>query len=1126
MHRPTPTTLAFSPTDLCRFVESRFASWMERYALDHLGEFTVAPASDDLELIQRKGRAHEDEYIASLIAAGAAPFDVRSERDRFAATRAAMERGEPLIYQAALEHPPFAGHADLLVRVDGPSELGPYHYLPRDVKLGASAKPKYVLQACAYADMLEAAQGVRPATLELVLGNGELFALRTEEHIHYYLEQRRAFLDFQRDFDPKHRPVPEMGQDHGLWDAEAEAYLESIDHLSRVANIRKMQIRRLEAAGITTMTALAQSRAERVPKLDRAVLDRLRLQARLQLESAGRERPNFEVVVPDPAGPPRGLALLPPPSPMDAFFDMEGFPIVAGGLEYLFGVSYHEDGKLAFRDFWAHTREEEKAAFEGFIRWAYARWRADPTMHVYHYAHYETTALKRLMGAHASCEAEIDQLLRNQVFVDLYEIVRHGVVVGEPRYSIKNLERLFRERRAGGVQSAVDSIVEYQRFLDSGQQRDWKRSEILAGIRRYNREDCDSTALLAQWLLARQREHRIAFRGKEAPEDPGDAEDDLGDANRRRRDLAETMLRTETDPVGRLLGQLVEFHRREDKPKWWEVFRRREMSDDELVEDLACLGGLEKVPGSEETVGRLTAIRYGFDPDQDTKLDDGDEFFLAHDLDLRGKIDEIDREAGSVRLLFGPKVVDCVSWPPPSRVALVPGEFVPIAPLQEALERVAREWLRDRSLPGAIEDFLKRERPRIERHDGGPIVAAGESPSDAAVRVVPNMRATTLSIQGPPGAGKTHTAARAVLALLAAGKRIGITSNSHKAILNLLAKCAELNGAALRCLKVGGDEDDPLLDEIPGVRRVEGGRDAAALSRNYALVGGTAWHFSRVDMREAVDWLFVDEAGQVSVANLVAMGASARNLVLVGDQMQLAQPTQAQHPEQSGESTLEYLLQGERTIPADTGVFLDITYRLHPGICRVNSEAFYEGKLRSAPGCEKREIRLPARRAGFLTKGAGVLFVPVVHEANTQGSDEEAEVVRKLFAELQGLEHTGLGGKTAGRLGIADVLVVAPYNMQVRKLRDVLPAGARVGSVDKFQGQEAPVVIVSMCASEGHDSPRGIEFLMNPNRLNVALSRAQSLAVVVGHPGLARTRCGTLEQMRLVNLYCRIVGSS
>lgn len=1122
MHRKD-SELAYSPTDLCRFVESRFASWMNRFALEYPDRVTLEPITEETELVRRKGRDHEAAYLASLIEEGHSPFDPSDEPDRFAATREAMRRGEPMIWQAALARDPFIGYADLILRVEGESDLGDYHYRPLDVKLGHSAKPKYILQLCAYIDMLEAVQGRRPETFDIVLGNHEVVTLRTVDHIHYYLEQRRAFLEFHDGFDADRRPVPGMGEDHRPWETEAADYLEEIDHLSRVAGIRQSQIGRLEAAGITTMEQLAESTAERIPRLDRTVFDRLRRQARLQRDSAGRNRPLYEVIVSDPAGPPRGLALLPPPSPNDVFFDMEGYPMVEGGLEYLFGLSHHEGDDLVFRDWWAHTPEEEKVAFEGFIDHVYARWRDDPSMHVYHYAHYETTALKRLMSTHATREAELDQLLRNEVFIDLYAIVRHGLLVGEPKYSIKNLERLFREHRGGDVQSATDSIVEYQHFLDSGEPPDWRRSPILEGIRDYNRDDCDSTALLAQWLLTRQREHGITYRGKEPTDDPGDAEDELSEGNRRRRDLAERMLRDQTDPIGKLLGHLVEFHRREDKPKWWEVYRRREMSDDELVEDLACLGQLQRIEGSEHPIRRSTGICYRFDPDQDTKLDEGKDFFLAHDLELKGRIESIDREAGEVLLVFSPRVVESDGWPPPARVSLIPQEFIPVETLQNAIERQAEEWLEGRPLPAALECFLRRERPRLDGHDGGAIVRGGEAPSDACVRVVPTMRETALSIQGPPGTGKTYTAARTVLDLIAGGKRVGITSNSHKAILNLLKKCAELNGAGLHCLKVGGDRDDPMLLEIPGVQHVGGGRDAAGVSRDYALVGGTAWHFSRPDMRRAVDYLFIDEAGQVSVANLVAMAGAARNLVLVGDQMQLGQPTQAQHPEDSGESTLEYLLQDERTVPADTGVFLDLTYRLHPSICRVNSEAFYEGKLRSAGGRENREIRIPAGGTGILTRGAGIVFVPVEHEGNTQGSDEEAKVVRGLFHELQELEHTGLTREVGGRLGVQDVLVVAPYNMQVRKIRDVLPPGARVGSVDKFQGQEAPVVIVSMCASEGHDSPRGVEFLLNPNRLNVALSRAQSLAVVVGHPGLSRTRCRTPEQMRLVNLYCRIV---
>jgi len=465
--------------------------------------------------------------------------------------------------------------------------------------------------------------------------------------------------------------------------------------------------------------------------------------------------------------------------------------------------------------------------------------------------------------------------------------------------------------------------------------------------------------------------------------------------------------------------------------------------------------------------------------------------------------------------------MESIDWPPPRTISLIPDEFVSAEIIQASIERSVLRTRSRGALTAAMDQFLRRSPPVIDGHDGGSLLEDGETTSDAAVRLVSRMRGTTLCIQGPPGSGKTTTAARTILELLTAGHRVGITSNGHKAVLNLMARCAERYDGELRCLKVGGSADDPLLSRIPGARHSNGGSRGAAMAREFPLVGGTAWLFSHPDMQGALDYLFIDEAGQVSLANLLGMAPAATNLVLIGDQMQLAQPIQGTHPEESGCSTLDYLLQGERTIPAERGLFLDVTYRLHPAICSLTSEAFYEGKLHSAPGCEKRSILLPGN--GSVPRGSGVVFVPVEHEGNTQGSDEEAGAVRDIVLELLGCEHTGRDGAIAERLGLDDILIVAPYNMQVRKLERILPEGARVGSVDRFQGQEAPVVIVSMCASEGHDSPRGIEFLLNPNRLNVALSRAWSLALVVGHPGLAETRCSTLDQMKRVNLYCRIV---
>ncbi len=1107
----------YSPSDLSRFMESRFASWMDRFALEHPDEVRAEEPDEARELVFRKGREHEAAVLERFRDAGREVVEIDPGRDRRAETLAAMRDGPELIYQAQLARDDLEGRADFLVRVDGASRLGSYHYEPLEAKLGKRPKPAGIVQLCCYAEMLEAAQGVLPRQIHVICGTGEQATLRLADHVYLYRELKRDFLRLMAEFGPRNRPVPQLGEEHREWEAEAAELLEQLDHLSRVANIRSSQIKKLEAAGIATMTGLARSKRRRVPRLDTAVFERLRAQARLQLDSAGRERPLFEIPAPDPADPRRGLALLPPPSPLDVYFDMEGYPLGARPLEYLFGAMVLEQGERRFRDWWAHDAQQERQAFEQFIDWTLERHRRDPGMHVYHYNHYETTALKRLMGRHGTREHELDRLLRHEVFVDLYPIVRDGVRVGEPRYSIKNLERLFREGRQGAVGTAVDSMVHYERWLDADEPPDWRESGTLSEIRDYNRDDCESTLLLAEWLRERQREHGIAWCGP-AKDDDGESNGDVPAAPA----VAVSLLRrAETDaaaPHDALLGQLVEFHRREDRPMWWAMFERHAMTEEELVEDLNCLGGLRRADDPPTPAPDAALLSYRFDPEQHTKLQPGGECYFAHDLGVRVSIEELDLDRGRVRLRLRSGVLAALGSPP-DRLSLIPNEYVRSHTISRSIQEIAQRRLEEHPLPAALLDFLDRRPPRISGHDRGPLARAGEDPVDAALRLVPAMDGTTLSIQGPPGSGKTTTAARVILDLLDRGRRVGITSNGHKAIVNLLGKCAELRDGRLACLKAGGDPDDPFFRRCRGARYVGTARDAAGLVDRCALIAGTAWLFSRGELHDRFDYLFVDEAGQVSVANLTGMSRAARNLVLVGDQMQLPQPVQGAHPGDSGLSTLEYLLGDWPTIPPELGLFLDRTYRLHPALCDFVSDAFYEGRLSPAPRVENRRVVARDNPGG---PEAGVAFLPVEHEGNTQASAEEVEQVRRLVAALLEREHTGLDGEPLGPLRPREILVVAPYNLQVRKLRQRLPAGVRVGTVDKFQGQEAPVVIVSMCASEGHGSPRGLEFLLNPNRLNVALSRAQSLSIVVGHPGLARTRCLTVEQMKLVNLFCRI----
>jgi superfamily I DNA and/or RNA helicase len=251
------------------------------------------------------------------------------------------------------------------------------------------------------------------------------------------------------------------------------------------------------------------------------------------------------------------------------------------------------------------------------------------------------------------------------------------------------------------------------------------------------------------------------------------------------------------------------------------------------------------------------------------------------------------------------------------------------------------------------------------------------------------------------------------------------------------------------------------------------------------------------------------------------MAPSARNLVLLGDQMQLGQPLQGSHPGESGKSCLDYLLRDHATVPDGLGLFLGTTWRMHPEVCSFISGAVYEDRLRAEPHTKNR--RIVAARDGRIGRAAGLMFVPVEHRGNRQASPEEVDAVAALVDELRRARHTGKDGADLGALTLDDILVVAPYNHQVRLLKERLGPDARAGTIDKFQGQEAPVVIVSMAASDANESPRGIDFLFDRNRLNVAISRAQSLAILVANPALVNTRCGNVKQMALVNMFCRAV---
>lgn len=1143
MQKTATGQLLYSPTDLIRFLESPFASWMDRYHLEYPGELTPDEDSAELKLVAEKGNEHEARFLEDLRAKGHDVCVIERMSDRQAAaeaTRAAMRDGREIIFQGYLARDPFAGYADFLVRVEPAQDGLPAIYEPWDTKLARKVKPYYAIQLCAYAEMLEAAQGVLPEEFRIVLGTMERKRFLTKHFHHHYLEVKERFLVLMESFDPDDRPVPDPRADHGRWGSHAEVWLRERDHLVRVANIRISQIRRLEAAGINTVAALAERPVQTVPKLNPETYEALVAQARLQIETECRRSgtaegdplppPAWEFLPVDPDGPPRGFELLPPASAGDIFFDIEGYPLVDGGLEYLLGAGVVEDGEFVFHDWWAHDPVEEKRSFEAFIDWVAERRRHHPDLHIYHYAPYEVTAMRTLMGKHGTREDAVDDLLRNKVFVDLYRVVRQGLRVGEPNYSIKSIEHLYRRARSGDVGTAGESIVQYANWIESGEPADWQASEILRGIREYNKDDCDSTWQLADWLRERQREagisgHQVTSEaGMGSQPEEKEPRPEILERIELEQELLERAEQPGADPLTSLLAWFLQFHRREAKPGWWRFFDRLVAEPTELWFDLECIVGAVQ-QGEPEPVKRSQRFRYRFDPDQECKIRRENTLSPTVRDGMKFKVETCSENGDLVLTVSNAQLnkntTDEAGGALPDTLDFVIRDNVNTDKIANAITAVVRRWHEEQVLPPALDQLLRRDYPRITGiHPGDPLYVSDDVEITNEQNLVDRMDGATLCIQGPPGTGKTWTGAHLILHLLAQGKNVGVTANSHKAIHNLLRACAEQADGSLSGIKAGEPRDDGLLDLAPGFTFIKD-TGKAAQAYHGGLIAGTAWLFARSEMVDELDYLIVDEAGQVSLANFAGMSRSFRNAILLGDQMQLEQPIQGSHPGDSGQSAMNYLLDGRSTIPRNLGVFLGRTRRLHPAICEPISEMIYGGRLHADPSTANRVIRIPDG-AALVIREAGIQFLPVEHEGNTQASEEEIAVILAVTDELLGRERTDSKGNAAGTITIPDILYVAPYNMQVRKLQERLPEGARVASVDKFQGQEAPIVILSMCASAGEFGSRGMGFLLSPNRINVAITRAQCLAIVVGDPRIASAPCATIDQMKLVNLFAML----
>jgi predicted RecB family nuclease len=1124
--------LLLSATDLSDFLACEHLALLKRRVAD--GEELPEDPGALAEQLAAMGAEHEQACLTAYRSRlpRVIEFDDSRTRDArslaeleaaAAETEVAMRDGHDVIYQPFFLHDGWLGRADFLLRVPLPSALGDFSYEVADAKLARRVRPQAILQLCEYSQHVRRIQGVAPHDIHVLLGSGEdrVYPLADFAAYHRVVRERlRAAVD--EGFWPTY-PEKVSHCDMCRFKLRCDARRHADDHLSIVARMRRDQVRKLNAAGIATVAQLAALPASvDIAQLQGSSLATLREQARLQHEGPLPDgRPRHELLDVFDAG--FGLCALPEPSPGDVFFDMEGDPLARDHpLEYLFGVVHRDaGGEVRYRCWQGHEPAEERAAFEEFVDWIMERRGAHPGMHVYHYADYERAALQRLMSRHGTRENEVDTLLRDGVLVDLYRVVHQGVRLSTETYGLKAVEHLYMPPRNDAVADAMSSVLMYERWRGSGATPATRRRELLDDIIEYNRVDCESTLFLREWLEAQ----RVALEERrDAPlprpplrqpaEEPKTVEQTAAE-EALRRSLVEGIAedpderRTESDRGRWLLGQLIGYHNRERKSQWWRYFSKLDLTEDQLADDRDALGPLRHFATVEHFDNGATLERYSFDP-QEHHLGD-----VVHDPMLTstdgrrgvatGSVERIDDVEGTIDLRRAPKQAQL-----PHPLFLVPGFPFGTDAQSAALSALGAAVVTDglESITGwdTGRALLLRRAPG----DGGALRRSGEDVVSAASRLLRH-EGVCLAVQGPPGSGKTYAGARVAADRCRHGV-VAVTSVSHRAISALLEAISRADPS----LRIGQRAPTAELCTTDALV-VLGDNQAATRALDddtVDVIGGTSWLFSREELADRFDTLIVDEAGQTSLADVIAMSRCARRLVLLGDPRQLAQVVQGIHPDGAAASALEHFLGDDVTMPADRGLFLEATRRMCSELCTFVSDTFYESRLQPDACCATRHIQTPA---GPL---AGIRRCPVPHDGDRVSSEAEATAVRAIVDSLLGCAVVDADGSTH-ELTVRDIVVVAPYNAHVACLVRAVPAGVKVGTVDKFQGQEAAVSIFSMATSSTDDLPRNLEFLFSMNRLNVALSRASCLAVVVHSPALLTAHCRSAEQMRLVNALCR-----
>jgi uncharacterized protein len=1040
MHRSAASTI-LSPSDLVTHLACAHATELDRRVVD--GELTRPDQHDpDLDVLRRRGDEHERAQLAAFVAAGRSVVEIRCAGsgvdDLVAAeadTLAAMRAGADVVFQATFFDGRWRGHADFLLRSEVPSELGGWSYDVADAKLARRVKPSALVQLCAYAEQVARLQGAWPDSLVVITGDGVHHRHPAADVAAYH----RLVKDrFERVMDSELEPTAAVPVEHcGVcpWAPRCEAGWRAADDLHLIAGVGGGAAAALSAAGITSGALLAAS-ADGTPVegMQLEVADRLRRQARLQLaqrrdgvvrhellapEVAADPGPGHDDGDPGPPAPPRGLAALPAPSPGDLFFDIEGDPWVGEhGIEYLFGVVEAPTATQpvpAYVGFWGHDPVGEKLAFEQLVDLVIGRLDAHPAMHVYHYAAYERSVLQRLAGRYDTRHAEVDRILRGDVLVDLYRVVRHAVLVSQEGYGLKKLEPLYlpADLRSGeAVTDGGSSIAVYEEWLESGD------PARLEEIRAYNEVDCRSTLGLRDWL--EQRRVDLARQTGSPVPRPGPVE---GKASAR---VTEADERREAAVVALLAGVPDDPAARTPRSGGASsspTCSAGTVARSDPAGGSGSTGGRRTRPPSSPTARPWAASSTSASSTRRARGSTTTPSTRLRSTSCRRARTWTTRPRGGGRDGSSPS-----TWPAAgSSCSARPARPRPTPPRSCRRHPCARRSSRMRSRPSPGTSLPTVSAVAV-------VVVAGRggrgSTSSSAARPGPRVTQARCSdpgrTRGTRSCGwraRSTTAASPSRARRARARRTtapkrsspwwrraggsGSPPTATPPAANLLeAVCVEAEQQRVRVRALQRCEEDRDC-RVPGARAATNAEvDEALAAGEVDVVAGTAWLFARPELRATLDVLFVDEAGQLSLASTLSVSGAARGLVLLGDPQQLAQPSKGAHPDGSDVSALDHVLAGSATIAPDLGLFLDRSHRMHPDICHFVSTLAYDDRLRPAPGCERCRVD-----DGPVVGGAGLRWLPVEHTGNRTRSVEEAEVVAGAVAALLGRTTTDRCGR-------------------------------------------------------------------------------------------------------------------